>query len=78
MTKSVAIVLGQDSDRPVGGQAGPCLFLTKPTRSPRSSNTQGPAWPHLLSEFFALFCFTALFVIEAYPEWNGRPRPIIG
>jgi len=47
ITKTVVIVLGQDSDRPVGGQAGLCLFLTKPTRPPRSSNTQRPAWPHL-------------------------------
>jgi hypothetical protein len=64
MTKSVVIVLGQYSDRPVGDQADPCMFLTKPTRPPRSSNTQGSAWPHLLSEFCALFCFTPLFVIE--------------
>jgi hypothetical protein len=44
MTKTVVIVLGQDSDRPVVGQAGPCVFLTKATPPPRSSNTQGPAW----------------------------------
>jgi len=66
MTKSVVIVLGHDDDQPVGGQAGSCMFLTKPTRPPRSSNTQEPAWPHPLSEFCDLFCFTPLFVIEPW------------
>jgi hypothetical protein len=60
LTKTENIVLGHDNDRPVGGQACPCMFLTKPTRPPRSSNTQGQAWPHLLSEFYPLFCFTTL------------------
>jgi len=64
MTKSVVIVLGQDSDRLVFGQAGPCMFEDLRGRVGLVKNTQGPAWPHLLSEFCALFCFTPLFVIE--------------
>jgi hypothetical protein len=65
VAKSGVIVLGQDNDFPVGGQASPCMFLTKPTRAPRSSNTQGLAWPHLLSDVCALFCFTPLFATES-------------
>jgi hypothetical protein len=64
MTKSVVIVLGQDSDRPVVGQAGPCVFEDLGGGVVLVKNIQGPAWPHLLSEFCALFCFTPLFVIE--------------
>jgi len=33
---SGVIVLGQDNDFPVGGQASPCMFLTKPARSGRT------------------------------------------
>ena len=65
VTKSGVIVLGLDNDFPVSGQASPCVFLTKPTRPPKSSNTQGPAWPYLLSDFCALYCFTPLFATES-------------
>ena len=64
MTKSVVIVLGQDNDRPFGGQAVPCVFEDLGGRVGLVENTQGTAWPHLLSEFCDLFCFTPLFVIE--------------
>jgi hypothetical protein len=33
--------------RSMGGLDGPCVFSTKPTHPPRSSNTQGPSRAHL-------------------------------
>jgi hypothetical protein len=48
MMKSMLPVLGQDNDRPVDGQAGPCVFEDLGGRVGLVKNTQGPAWPHLL------------------------------
>lgn len=64
MTKSGIIVLSQDNDHPISGQVSPCLFLTKPTRPPRSSNTQGVAWPHL----FYLWAFCAFFALPHFSQ----------
>jgi len=61
----MVIVLGQDSDRPVGGQAGHCVFEDLGGRVGLVKNIQGPAWPHLLSKFCAIFF---------YPTF--RPRAI--
>ena len=63
-TRSVVIVLGQDNDRPVGSQAGPCVFEDLGGRVGLVKNIQGPAWLPLLAEFCALFCFTPLFATE--------------
>jgi len=45
-SKSVVIVLGQDDDRPVRGQAGPCVFEDLGGWVGLVKNIQGPAWPH--------------------------------
>ena len=57
VAKSGVIVLEQDNDFPVGGQACPCMFLTKPTR-PLGLRTHrdrpGPIYYRIFASFFAL------------------------